>query len=653
MNHNKAASKHQVSPIRLKLWWLDVVYPSAFAALLILGFTYVIYHGQKHRQLSSKFEEKFLKKSLLTAGPRPALNNKHIINVTFRESDVGAQKANPNIVENASISSIYNIVIEKIIASNAKYIVIEWNNQALSSYQDYLTFSLVLKSAKKDQKVILAVPPLYRSQVPQFISDIITVLDSDSCQEGLQLICVYNSQWDDWIIQELARDLWSPSKNQFQVISKNLPRNHESFILDLSDSRNSYQMSFSQVLSSKNKPNVFKEQIVFVGRNINTSIANIQNPEHRVSVLFGSHHFEQSGTNSEDPIHIYWSRIAQLFLDNDLITIAPKALTLATALILSLGLTYLLLSKSMLLAFSLLSILGTSFPYLNGFCVRIFRFYTPVFDIIYIGASSLIFCSFVRLSLASFHSWRQIIQDKYNQDTADAKQNFLALISHNLNTPVAKMKGMLDILLLLPQSTDQSKELTLTLSIVTKIQLCLKLLLITTTLEDDTFKKQTMTIDVISKNLEQSIIPLLSRMGMQIQLSKPQADPFCQNQLPLITELKMLEAAIASISVLIRPNSSITHPLESLVFELGVDEDKRTHKPRLKITIKSLEKKKLPATLSFLANPVCANDQIQRSESILEYASSKLILTLTKLKYIEIHFNQKFRQEVSMLMTLK
>src|SRR5690606_15763066 len=93
---------------------------------------------------------------------------------------------------------------------------------------------------------------------------------------------------------------------------------------------------------------------------------------------------------------------------------------------------------------------STSAPLLNALLMATVGVFVPVFDVIFAGLSSVVFLAFAKLSLESLRTRRFRLQRQIDSDVADVKGNFISLVSHNLNTPVAKMQGMLDLLNQLP-----------------------------------------------------------------------------------------------------------------------------------------------------------------------------------------------------------
>jgi hypothetical protein len=78
--------------------------------------------------------------------------------------------------------------------------------------------------------------------------------------------------------------------------------------------------------------------------------------------------------------------------------------------------------------------------------VNYLRLYIPVMDLIIAGLIVFTAATFISVALSSYRKWRLTAQEDLAVATADIKENFIHLISHNLNTPIAQLRGLMDII---------------------------------------------------------------------------------------------------------------------------------------------------------------------------------------------------------------
>ena len=142
-------------------------------------------------------------------------------------------------------------------------------------------------------------------------------------------------------------------------------------------------------------------------------------------------------------IHKFWASIARMFIDKDFTKI--------------LVLTYKLHSNHHgtnipILKFSFWTFLSVNDIYITIIFINMltiillkkFNFYIPVFKGLYLSSILFILGGFLRLIVESVREKHIQIKDKNISESTDIKGNFISLISHNLNTPVAKMISLME-----------------------------------------------------------------------------------------------------------------------------------------------------------------------------------------------------------------
>lgn len=544
----KSKIKNAIFSWYLKIWWLDVLYPFVLSAALFSGLTYLIYHGEKHRSISGQVESHFLYFSLRAASPRPLKVKNKVVTVSLREFDLKYL----DFYEHRGYRDVtlqeYAKIIETLLQKGARYIVLNWMHGQKEA-PDYTPLVQVLKSAPKDAKVVFGVQPKLQDYIPGELRKYAVVVESDPCALDVQVMCIYQSHWEDWIIQEVVRDTWSDKSIilEKQVISKNLPRIFPSYILYLNNVYDFQEFSYTEINDIWFSDDYFKDKAVFMGNSLVQKRLGDYVQLGRVGTSLTARDKDPRSVGT--PYHQFWAQIAQLFIDNSLVTVIPEWLSFSLAIVLAIVITLILAYLGAPAALGLYLSVAILAPLLNALLIRFFYLYIPIFDTIYAGLSTFILVTFSRLSLESFRQWRLSFQSKEDQEVADVKGNFISLVSHNLNTPVAKMQGMLDVLSQLPVKSEIKKELIRAGALVAKIQLCIRNVLVATAIEDKRLNHEPMNLFAIQKEFLSLMMPPLKKMGIKVDLKLPSSHEQLAH-IPLHFDKRALATAIGSLTLL-------------------------------------------------------------------------------------------------------
>ena len=512
--------KRAYASLYQQLWWLDVIYPFVLSAVLFTGLTYLVYNGQKHRRLASQMEEKFIGFSLRVASPRPLVKPGQIATVNLRHVDL---KFLPHIIKTDFTDvtpETYASIIEKLFYLQVKYIVVSWRLGFDSDHESWAKLEAVLARTPAWTRVIFAIPATLKKSLPNFIFENTTVVENAPCQPNTQLICMYGAHWDDWIIQTMANDFWLErdlSANE-SMISFNLPRVQPSYLLYLNSPSAFESYTFSQLLFLDPDVGKLKDKAVFVGNDLPQGKPGMSKPEDILKVPTA---LTQSGVDVRQhgtSFHEYWAQIAQLFIDQDLIDVVPYQWSLTVAILFAAFIVFFLNMFGPPVALGLFLSCAAVAPLLNALFIAFWRFYLPLFDLIYAGFWSFIAVTFGQLSIESFKAWQLSIQQRNDQDATDSKSNFISLISHNLNTPVAKMQGLLDILLQLPIDAKAKNALCTARKEVAHIQLIIRCALVLTAIEDRSLSHEPLSCRVIGREFEQMMKNPLGQIGISVRI---------------------------------------------------------------------------------------------------------------------------------------
>ena len=567
MNNNM---KNYLSGLYRKVWWFDVIYPFILSASLFSGLTYLIYHGEKHRSISGKVELNFIEFSLRAASPRPIVNSHEVVTVTLKDFDLKYLEHYSHRGYRDVTISEYARLISNLLKHGANYIVISWiHGQKDIPYERYLPLLNVLKEKPKDRKIVFAVQPFVKDYIPKELGIYAEVMEADPCQRGIQTVCIYQAHWEDWVIQEIVRDVWSARSEQRekQVISQNLPRIFPSYLLYFNNVYEFQDFSYTELNDIWFPEDYFRDKKIFLGNGLIQSRLGDYVALGRVGTTL-TRKDKDPPSIVGTPYHKYWAQIAQLFIDDALITVIPSWLSFSIAIIFAIIITLCLAylgGPASLAAYLCVAILA---PLFNALLIRFFHLYIPIFDTIFAGLSTFIIVTFAKLSLESFRHWQLHIRQKENEEIADIKGNFISLVSHNLNTPVAKMQGILDILLKLPLDKAIGLDLDRSSRLVARIQLSIRAVLVATAIEDGKLNHEPMTLDAIMREFKSLMFSPLKRLGFTIDINLD-SDVEELSQFPLRFDKRSLVGTIGSLIVLLFPHDD--RPV-SVSLRLWIDE---------------------------------------------------------------------------------
>ncbi|NRA43945.1 MAG: HAMP domain-containing histidine kinase [Oligoflexales bacterium] len=537
----------------------------------------------------------------------------------------------------------YARLISSLLKHGANYIVISWiHGQKDIPYERYQPLLEVLKNKPKDRKIVFAVQPFVKDYIPKELGVYAEVMEADPCQRGIQTVCIYQSHWEDWIIQEIVRDVWQAKSEQRekQVISQNLPRIFPSYLLYFNNVYEFQDFSYTELNDIWFPEAYFKDKKIFLGNGLIQSRLGDNVALGRVGTTL-TRKDKDPPSIVGTPYHKYWAQIAQLFIDDALITVIPSWLSFSIAIIFAIFITLCLAylgGPASLAAYLCIAILA---PLFNALLIRFFHLYIPIFDTIFAGLSTFIIVTFAKLSLESFRHWQLHIRQKENEEIADIKGNFISLVSHNLNTPVAKMQGILDILLRLPMNKLVGLDLDRASRLVARIQLSIRAVLVATAIEDGKLNHEPMNIDAIMREFKSLMFSPLKRLGFSINMSlDSQLEEL--SQIPLRFDKRSLVGTIGSLIVLLFPHDD--RPVTvSLSLRIDEDEQSRDTSEILVCELSCLDNWFSPIISSYLKGKGQqeASHRLLLGATLLEDVSANLVMQVmyTYQGTIQLHEN--------------
>lgn len=558
--------------IRANLWWFDVLYPGILAATILVGLTFFIYAGQRHRRISSQIEKDLITFSVKLAGLRPALRPDAVATISLEPNDLGQIPYSVQDSHSDAAISVYAHIIERLQQIGAAYVFVAWHPRELDGASDYDPLLRVLERPSRT-KVFLGVLPNAVGRIPSEVRTRLPLLEGDPCQTGTQVLCIFDPQWSQWIMQAIPKIFWihTLAEHDRPEVSEILPLRYPSYILRFGASPLNY--SFLDALKADSHALMdLKGRAVFVGsalpRNFKESKESLEPDRIRTVFTPSNEAVDQVGM----PLHEFWAQMTQMFVDDDLITIAHSAgVFAATGLLIILEILAFYL-WGVHIALVLYLVLACALPLANGLSIRFLDFYLPIFDALYAGILFVLGTSFLKLSFESLRYWQLTEVQKAESEIIDTKSNFISLISHNLNTPVAKMHGMLTLLLQFTQDEDVKRDARTALRWLTYIQISIRSVLVAAAIEDGQVQCEPMNIKTIQREFSEQMGPLLKKLGLQVEVSTSTGDPDW-DLLPLRFDKRVLMTVLSQLVILFyRQNDR-----NDVKLVLGIDELEPDH----------------------------------------------------------------------------
>lgn len=530
-----------------RLAWLEIIYPLILGALLLGPLTFVIFFGQKHRSLAGLADGNLLE-MFLRISPRSLESHNLSKDFLVLDDSNGQQKeASPEKIENKragresrqaeALLARISADLESIPADKIQrlFLYLPSSNFADSAPQmEEISDLLHSKRFGEKTTVILDQDDWVALNSDNFKSlDVRFGLD---CDGQIQSFCAFDrAQFPGWIVTRLVDLSTADDSGRLKeglVISDNLPSFYPSFVLDLLP-RDEFQ-----VHRVNERGAFFAERLDFVDKNVflqlggNFDGSQVTTPGHEPT-----------------PILVFWAQIAEMLKSSSTIIVVPAwAINLVSvflALILigcSIFLGHVAALSTALLTTALLALV-------NWQLLSRIGIYAPLFMPLYVSFVATLGTIFFMVSLELFLQLTQREQVWVYQESLHMRANFISLLSHNLNTPVAKIQGMVDVLMMAPPTENVRERLKQVQILVARLQMTIRTVLVTTSLQDRSLTAEAQNIRVISALWQNQIGPNLKRMGVpSTWMDREPKDEW--SLMALSFDTKALQATLAGLGAL-------------------------------------------------------------------------------------------------------
>ena len=436
---NLAQTASRKAPILL---WL--VSPLLLGAILLGIVTHIMYFGGPREGLVASGESAMITQALRFNGAPAGESGQAVVAISVTDDDLSTLEHAPHRQLHDAHLKEYATILERVAAQDPEWVVVSWLNFAHPTSPEYLKpLTDVIDRLNLKTKVTLAVN-LYASGTipPDFIRNY-NIVEARDCYHEINIQCTVSSEWT-WMPQQIMNRFFKIRPN-FDV-SMNLPHFLPNILLNLPTPASITQFSFMDMQPPALSA-IPSHAIVFIGNNSTQSVTFRNNKDALQRTYIASSTSRRSLIKDGIPWHIFWAAMTSMFLDHKTIAVAPTWFILAACTLVAILIAFGIyrLGGLALATFFVLALLS---PLANILSVRFLNLYIPMMPILIIGFVSFSATVFISVTLSSYRKYRLVASENLADETADIKQNFLQLISHNLNTPIAQLRGLLDLLAL-------------------------------------------------------------------------------------------------------------------------------------------------------------------------------------------------------------
>jgi signal transduction histidine kinase len=538
------------------VWWFDLVYPSTLALTLFGLLTAIVYSGKPSSRLAALAESELLELVLdAAAGTAPIAPNPEILIVSAIPTETKYFRPAPFGRRPEVSAADYARIIDRLAEGGAEYVIVNWDLSA--HFNDEIYYLPIIEAATRNKdrtKLLFAVASSRRLEFPKTLEPFVTVLDDVRCddRESRETFCPYMPDLSDWIISRIV------DMTRFQQASERdeqdnpkwltslLPSNVDSFALHLPPPKSLKSISFGEVFESDEPP---RSRLAFIGADASGATSGTSDSRF-VKTVFDdtAMHVDAAGT----ALHVYWAQIASMFLRGDLLRFPPEWVRFPLTAAICTLIVISMFRFSGTVALSFLLVYGATGFLLNVHLGVPLNYYLPLFDSFYFGLAMVTFASAGRLSYLSFLKWRLQEIQKIHAHTADLKANFLSLVSHNLNTPVAKMHGMISVVQGLIKEPQLAVRLSEAQRLVTDLEFTIRFVLNTVALDEGKLNETPRNLESVLREFVVANQSALKKLGINLTIST-RADSPDLLQIPVRLDVRTVTSAFAAMATLFSP----------------------------------------------------------------------------------------------------
>lgn len=494
-----------------------LIAPMSMGAALIAIVIATLWFGGKRESLAAYAESTFLRFALKYSTVQ-ATNPDKVVVISAKDTDYQAIQHTANaMIRDASIEE-YASIVEQVAIHDPSMIIVSWLASAHPLTAAYLKpLTDTIDRLGINERTIIAIHLYTAGAVPEELQRKYQIAEARDCYYEVNLFCTWRPDWT-WMPQRVASAFFKDQPKW--VISTNLPHVLPNFILNLPTTSSLTTYSFLDFRPPVTAE-IAKGAAVFIGNDITQELHFRENKDLLQRTFIASSPNHKTLQTDGIPFHVFWAAMAQMFIDHRTIAVVPE---------LACNLALIFMCVGILIAIRAVGgkalgpflICALSLPLANLIGVRYFAVYMPVVPLIIAGFAMFIAAAFTLVAYNSYRGSKLHAMLLAAESTTDIKQNFISLISHNLNTPVAQLRGLLDVLS--QTSHGSSPELTRAAVLLEYIRVIVRVVLNTSALAGQSRQFNDVTTRKFWNEFIETEGSLLNRLGIKSSVTPDEND---------------------------------------------------------------------------------------------------------------------------------
>ena len=471
-----------------------------------------LWFGGKRESLAA-YAESSLLKFALKYSTTEAIQTDRVVVISAKDTDYQSIRHAANVsIRDASIEE-YASILEQVAAHEPSMIVVSWLASAHPLTTDYLRpLTDTIDRLNITDRTVIAVHLYTAGAVPDEIQRKYQIAEARDCYYDVNIFCSWQPEWT-WMPQRVAAKFFSEPKPW--RISTNLPHTLPNFILNLPQTSSLTTYSFLDFRPPVTAE-ITKGAAVFIGNDITQELHFRENKDLLQRTFIASSPAHKTLQTDGIPFHVFWAAMTQMFIDDHTVAVVPEVLCTFVLILMCLAIL-IAIAKVGGRALGPFLICALSLPIANLIGVRYFAVYMPVVPLIIAGFAMFIAAAFTIVAYNSYRRARLHALVLAAESTSDIKQNFISLISHNLNTPVAQLRGLLDMLI--EKSNAQTTPLAMAMLELEYIRAVVRVVLGTSALNGQIPQQNDLTVRKFWQHFIETEGPLVDRLKFQLTVS--------------------------------------------------------------------------------------------------------------------------------------
>ena len=497
--------------------WVRLLFPLILGGLLIALIIYIFYFGGKRESLIARGESAMIRWALSNATEEANPKKSKVVTISVTDDDAPFIRLAPSEQLLDAHISEYASVLETIAATNPEWIVVSWLTYAHPVTPEYLKpLTDVIDRLNIHKKTTLAVNLYASGTIPPEFMTTYNIVEARDCYYDVNLFCTVSPDWT-WMPQQVMNRYFRDPGDR--IVSLNLPHVLPNILLNLPDPNSIQRHSFLDFRPPA-MSDIASGSIIFIGNNTRQPLHFRNNKDAIQKTYVASSSDDTSLMQDGIPWHNFWAAMTSMFIESKMIAVAPAWVdwTIVTLTTIAAVICLRVMGSLAIAPFFAISLL---LPFINIPLVSWFQLYIPVMPVVVTGITIFMATTFISVAFSSYKKWRLIAAEELADSTTDIKQNFIHLISHNLNTPVAQLRGLLDILA--SQSTSD-RGIARASVLIEYIRLTVRAVLNTTTMANQAPRISEHSIRQMAREFLENEGSFFRRTGTELLVTPPQDD---------------------------------------------------------------------------------------------------------------------------------